>query len=321
MISMASMSSGKKGRKEKTVSKTNVPDKVAFINRYGTFSYRLWRKRLIRDLDTKKHESLSVKLKRADMQLTPEIYISMIYLTAILAFTASLCVSFFLFFIILQNPTWYLFVLALTAIVTGTSVAILPLSMQMRMSKRRMEMEKELPFMVSELSIMASTGLSPIEIIRRMSLRDVNYNIKVELKKVVFKTDVEGKDIVTALGEAARESPSENFREIFWDLSNMIHQGGNLDTYLRMKADNIMNLRREIQSSMINRLATYADIYISGVVMMVLLVGVGAFLIDVTGGGEGLTADTLLLLLTYGIVPIAILVIAMLIKMTYSKSE
>jgi len=318
---MAFISSGKKGKNEKPTSRGNGSEKVAFINRYGSFSYRLWRKRLIRDLDTKKHESLSIKLKRADMQITPEIYLSIIYLTAILAFTASLCVSFVLFYVILQNTTWYLFVLGLTAIVTGASVAILPLSLQMRMSKRRMEIEKELPFMVSELSIMASTGLSPIEIIRRMSMRNVNPHIKSELKKVVFKADVEGKDIVTGLGEAARESPSENFREIFWDLSNMIHQGGNLDTYLRMKADNIMSLRRDIQSSLINRLATYADIYISGVVMMVLLVGVGAFLIDATGGGEGLTADTLLLLLTYGIVPIAILVIAMLIKMTYSKSE
>jgi flagellar protein FlaJ len=318
---MANRPKGRKGKGKGAAQDRKGAGSTPFINRYGSFSYRLWRRRLLRKLDEKAHENLSLKLKRANMQLTPELYLSMIYLTAILVSVCSFIVSYLIFGIILQNPTWYYYLLGLTAIATVAALAIFPFGVVMRTSKRRTEVEKELPFLVSELSIMASTGLSPIEIIRRMSLRDVSPMMKTELKKVVFKADVEGKDIVTALGETARESPSENFREIFWDLSNMIHQGGNLDVYLRMKADNILTLRRDIQQSLVNKLATYADIYISGVVMMVLLLGVGAFLIDATGGGQGLTADLILLLLTYAIVPIAIIVIAMLVKMTYSKTE
>ena len=126
---------------------------------------------------------------------------------------------------------------------------VLPMAVMTRRSKRGASIEKELPYTLSELAIMASTGLSPVEIFRRIAKRNEREAISAEFKKIVYKMDIEGKDLISAISEAARESPSLGFRETLWDLANMVHQGGNLDEYLRNKADDVMRMKRENQKA------------------------------------------------------------------------
>ncbi|MFP4546433.1 MAG: type II secretion system F family protein [Methanomassiliicoccales archaeon] len=290
--------------------------------RYQILAYSFYRSILERWVGTGDGEGTRERLKQADMNLTPELYLSLIFMNGTLVFVASLLVSLVLFNLLLSIPSWYMYALGLTSLATASSMLILPYGVKMRMANRKAMIDKELPFMVSELSIMASTGISPMEVIRRMATVNQNKVMRTELRKVILKTDVEGKDIVTSLGEAAKETPSEKLRELFWDLSNMIHQGGDFDDFLRMKADALLNLKRDIQKEFIDKLSTYADAYISGVMMMVLLVGIGAFLVDATGStAGGLDAETLILLLTYIIVPISVFAIGMMVSMSYSKAE
>ena len=155
-----------------------------------------------------------------------------------------------------------------------------------------------------------------------MAQRDINPAMAGEFKRIIFKIDVEGKDLITALGETAKETPSDMLRETLWDLSNMIHQGGNLDVYLRAKADEILNLKRAIQKEFIDKLTTLSDVYVSLVLIGVLFIGIAAFLIDALGTTfAGIDAQTLLLLLTFFIIPVAVFAVAMLATTAYAKSE
>jgi archaellum biogenesis protein FlaJ (TadC family) len=133
---------------------------------------------------------------------------------------------------------------------------------------------------------------------------------------------VQGKDLITALAETAKESPSTSVRESFWDLANMIHQGGNLDEYLRAKSDDVMKLRRAIQKEFIDRLTTFLDMYVSLVLVGVLMIAVGAFLINALGStAAGLNANELLLLLTFGLVPVSVAMTIILISIAYARAE
>jgi archaellum biogenesis protein FlaJ (TadC family) len=156
---------------------------------------------------------------------------------------------------------------------------------------------------------------------RHMTQRNENTPMNHEFKKIVYKIDVEGKDIISALSETAKETPSPLFRETLWDLSNMIHQGGDLDAYLRGKADTTMQVKREIQKEFIEKLATYSEIYITLVLIGVLFLGIAAFLLDATQTSMGfLNSESLLLLMAYGLVPVAIIVINVIVSMAYSKN-
>lgn len=305
--------------KEKTKEPKTIQKKgPTIIDKYKTLCYRILGKRLS---NNRRFDRLSESLKMANVKYTPGVYLSVIVITGILVTLLSLVMFTILFAFLLQSPTWLYFVLILTGITSGISFAFLPMVIRSRISSRKTQIDHELPFTLSELSILASTGLTPIKIIRHIAERSETTAMNSEFKKIVYKIDLEGKDIITALSQTAKETPSIAFREALWDLSNMIHEGGDLDEYLRQKADTTLQLKRDIQKEFIEKLGTYSEIYITLVLIGVLFMGIAAFLLDAMGSSiGGLNADSLLLLLAYGLIPIAVISINVLVSMAYSKS-
>lgn len=288
-----------------------------FLEKYKKTAYHLFGKKF----EQKKHQNLEENLIKADMNYTPAIFFSFITLNTLIITLISIPIFYLIFNVIIQHELWLIYIIVLTAVNISTSIVIFPLLLKMKISNKKVRTEQDLPFALSELSVLASTGLTPIKIVRHMSKNSGSQAIKNEFQKLVHKIDIEGKDIVTATGEVAKETPSNTFRETLWDLANMIHQGGDIDTYLRQKADQTMQLRRDIQEEFIETLSTYSEIYISLVLIGVLFIGIAAFLLDALGEtAMGIDAETLLILLAYGLIPVAVIVVNIIISSAYSKS-
>ena len=291
--------------------------KKDFMDIYKTIAFRTvgWKTK-----KQKTNEALLTKLKRADIPFTPEIYHAVILFTLILIIPPSLLFFYFMFNIMIQSSQWILYVLGLTAITAIFSGAYFPFVVQSKISNRKQQINRELPFALSELSILASTGLTPIKIFRQIAQRQEQSTLTSEFKKIVYKTDIEGKDLITALSESAKESPSDEYREALWDIANMVHQGGDLDIYLRDKADTTMQLKRDIQKEFIEKLGTYSEMYISLVLVGILFLGIAAFLLDAMGSTMGnVDAESLILMMTYGLIPVAVIAINIIVSMAYSK--
>jgi flagellar protein FlaJ len=290
-----------------------------FVSRYRTFCYRLLGQRFD---SGEGQEAIAERLQRAGMNITPGMHYSVEAFTAVIAAVVGFAVSFLLFFVGLHSTQWFLYVLVITAIAVGATVGGFNFLLTSRIANRKDELERELPFTLSELSVLASTGSSPIRLVRRMASRDHDPAMTGEFRRVVYKTDVQGKDLITALAETAKESPSTSVREAFWDLANMIHQGGSLDEYLRAKSDDVLKVRRLVQEEFIERLTTFLDMYVSLVLVGVLMIAVAAFLINALGStAAGLNANELLLLLTFGLVPVSVAMTIILISIAYARAE
>ena len=289
------------------------------VSRYRVFCYHLLGERLDRG---EPDEILADRLKQAGINASPGMHRSVEILTTIFSVVGAFASGLVLFLFLLRIPDWYAY-LALEVGVTFVAVlAGFRFLLSTRIANRKDRLDRELPFTLSELSVLASTGTSPIRLMRRMAQRDHDPAMTAEFRKIVYKTDAQGKDLITALAETAKESPSTSVREAFWDLANMIHQGGNLDEYLRTKSDDVMKLKRLIQKEFIERLSTFLDMYVSLVLVGVLMIAVGAFLINALGStAEGLDANELLLLLTFGLVPVAVVMTIVLISIAYAKAE
>jgi flagellar protein FlaJ len=295
------------------------PAESPFIKRYRAFCYRVLGERFDRGIES---EELAERLKQAGVNATPGMHRSVLVITTVLAEVVTFVTSLILFALFLHARNWYSYVLLITGITFIATTAAFRFLVGTRISNRREQLERELPFTLSELSVMASTGMSPIDLVRRMARRNHDPAMTSEFKKVVYKTDVQGKDLITALAETAKESPSNSLREAFWDIANMIHQGGNLDEYFRTKSDDVLKLKRLSQKEFIERLTTFLDMYVSLVLIGVLMIAVGAFLLNAFGStAAGLDANALLLLLTYGLVPIAVAMTSILISMAYARAE
>jgi archaeal flagellar protein FlaJ len=268
------------------------------------------------------NEHLAGRLKQAGLNVTPGMYLSVMYLSTILGTIGSFLVSLVLFHFVVSTPLWWGYVLLITGVTAGAVYGGLYSIINSRIANRKDQLDRELPFTLSELSVIASTGASPIRLIRRMAQRDHDPALTGEFKRIIYKTDIQGKDLITALAETAKESASPSVRDAFWDLANMIHQGGNLDEYLRSKSDAVLHLKRLVQKEFIERLSTFLDMYVALVVVGVLMIAVGAFLINAFGQtAAGLDADQLLVLLTFGMVPLAVIATIMMISMAYARAE
>jgi archaeal flagellar protein FlaJ len=268
------------------------------------------------------NEHLAGRLKQAGLHVTPGMYLSVMYLSTILGTIGSFLISLVLFHLVVSTPLWWGYVLLITGVTAGAVYGGLYSLINSRIANRKDQLDRELPFTLSELSVIASTGASPIRLIRRMAQRDHDPALTGEFKRIIYKTDIQGKDLITALAETAKESASPSVRDAFWDLANMIHQGGNLDEYLRSKSDAVLHLKRLIQKEFIERLSTFLDMYVALVVVGVLMIAVGAFLINAFGQtAAGLDADQLLVLLTFGMVPLAVIATIMMISMAYARAE
>lgn len=291
----------------------------AFLKRYRSFCYRILGERFDRQPG---YDLLAERLKQAGLNVSPGLHRSVVLITTVSAVAATFVLSVLLFAVGLKLALWYEYAGLLTGITLAATSGTFRFMVTTRISNRRGQLEKELPFTLSELSVLASTGTSPIELVRRMARRDHDPAMTGEFRKVVYKTDIQGKDLITALGETAKETPSEPLRESLWDLANMIHQGGGLDEYLRSKSEDVLKLKRLAQKQFIERLTTFLDMYVSLVLISVLMIAVGAFLLNALGStAAGLDANSLLLLLTYGLVPLAVVVTAILISMAYARAE
>lgn len=290
-----------------------------FIKRYRSFCYHLLGERFDRGIES---EELAERLKQAGVNATPGMHRAVLLITTLIAVVVTFSISVILFGLFLRSGNWYAYVALITGVTFLATTAAFRFLVGTRISNRREQLDRELPFTLSELSVMASTGMSPIDLVRRMARRDHDPAMTSEFKKVVYKTDVQGKDLITALAETAKESPSNSLRESLWDIANMIHQGGNLDEYFRNKSDDVLKLKRLTQKEFIERLTTFLDMYVSLVLIGVLMIAVGAFLLNAFGStAAGLDANALLLLLTYGLVPIAVAMTSILISMAYARAE
>jgi len=294
-------------------------ERGVFLRRYRTFCYRLLGERFDRGIAS---EELAERLKQAGLNATPGLHRAVLVVTTLIALGAMLATSLVVFLVVLALPTWYEYVGVLTGLAVLATFGSLTLLVGTRITNRKGQLERELPFTLSELSVLASTGMSPIALVRRMARRTHDPAMTGEFKKVVYKTDIQGKDLITALAETARESPSTSLRETLWDLANLIHQGGNLDEYLRSKSDDVLKLKRLTQREFIERLSTFLDMYVSLVLIGVLMIAVGAYLINAFGStAEGLDANELLILLAYGIVPLSVAMTTILISIAYARAE
>jgi len=290
-----------------------------FVGRYQTFCYKLVGAHFERSSGATK---LGARLQQAGVNVTPGMHRAVMLVTLVISVVGVFVASIVIFHALMHIPLWYAYVLILTGITFAAVAGGFTFSVTSRVTNRKDQLERELPFTLSELSVLASTGMSPIQLMRRMAQRQHDPAMTAEFKTLIYKTDIQGKDIITALSETAKECPSTSVREALWDLANMIHQGGDLDDYLRGKSDDILKLRRLVQKEFIERLTTFLDMYVTLVIVGVLMIAVGAFLLNAFGStADGLDANTLLLLLTFGLVPLAVIMTVLLIGIAYARVD
>lgn len=262
-------------------------------------------------------------LYQVDAEMTPGMFLSIWILTTVLVTGLMLAISLAIFYLPaspFHTEQPWLYVLLLTGAGAGAVGGGFPFYLQNQISNKKMDIERKLPYALSFMSILSSSGATPLEIIRRIGREDYGH-ISNEFKKVLFRTDVLGEDAVTAMHALVSNTPSELFRDICIDITNIIYSGGGLKSYLEAKSKELMAIRRQIYREFVDSLSVYAEGYLGGIIMIITLAVLGIVISGALGIEFGfLTPTQMFDVLVYVVTPVVNLVFLQMLGVKYATT-
>jgi flagellar protein FlaJ len=146
-------------------------------------------------------------------------------------------------------------------------------------------------------------------------------HISNEFKKVLFRTDVLGEDAVTAMHSLVNNTPSDPFRDICIDITNIIYSGGGLKGYLEAKSKELMASRRQVYKEFVESLAVFAEGYLGGIIMVITLAVLGIVISGTLGIELGpLTPVQMFNVLIYVVTPVVNIIFLAMLGVKYSTT-
>ncbi len=190
-----------------------------------------------------------------------------------------------------------------------------------RSDKLKRELDDELAFTTGYMAILTSAGVPPEKVFHSISMLSVPLAITKEAKDVVRGVNLFGQDIISALENVSRRSPSKKLQEMLEGFISTIHAGGNLTTYLQEKSRQHMKLKRIGLKKFSDTLSILSELYVAilltGPLILVIMLSVMAML---GGGNLGLLNPNLLLnLLTYLGIPVGAVIFLVILDAATPK--
>jgi flagellar protein FlaJ len=273
---------------------------------FQSIAYRLFGSKISRVLPL--FQDLSLHLQRAGLKTGFRVYISLtVFSTLLIALAVLVSVPCLLIFMF-NVPVFPAFLFGLGGGLFAVAFSVLGFYIYpvYRADKFRRELEDELAFTAGYMSILASAGVPPEKIFHSLSNLPIPLAVSAEAKNVIRDVNLFGLDIISALEQASKRTPSERFREMLEGFISTIHSGSNLAAYLREKSKQHMKLKRISLRKFSDTLSMLSEFYVAilvtGPLLLIIMLAVMAMM---GGGGLGLLGPDLLLnILTYIGIPI-----------------
>ncbi len=239
-------------------------------------------------------------LKRANMKISIYEYLSMIMFTLFLI-TIFFLGFFFVLYYYFRLNIFFLIILPITLLIAFLILYMYPGFVA---SNRRRDIESKLAYSVTYMSAMAEAGVAPIIIFENIAKSPLYGEITEEAKNIAIESKIFGKDIVSVLADYSFVTPSKKFSDLLQGIVTTIRSGGDLNVYLKNKADGIMFDYRETRKEFTDTLGIYSEIFISFIFLILLLiVTISIFKLFSAQKLGPFTYDDILNILTYIVVP------------------
>jgi flagellar protein FlaJ len=250
-------------------------------------------------------QDLGPSLQKGGIKISLQAYVSLTLLMTGLSFTAALG-STLVVAAMLGVPLLFTILFALAVgILSGAGTFGLIYGLPGFLASNRCKrMDLELPYVASHLSILATAGLPPARMFKLLEDSATTPQVASEANEITRDVEVLGQDIITALEAERVRSPSKTFAEILEGFVATIRSGGSLTGYLQDATRVVMDLRRVAAKQLVESLATFAEVYVTLMVVFPLLVIVMFSVMSIIGSGlGGFSTTAMMTLVTYLIIP------------------
>lgn len=257
-----------------------------------------------------KYPSIFVRVKdslpKANIRITFKSYMSMAFLSSMIAYLGSLITMFVALSIvkisIMMRIMYMIFAPLTIAIACFVFISFFPY--QKAMSRKR-SIETNLPFVMTHMGAVAESGIPPYLIFRLISQFKEYGEVSKEMEKIVRSVDTFGVDPLTAVREVAERTPSDSLKQVLLGFVTTTESGGNIKNFLKSAGAQALFEWRMKREKFLQQLETYAEFY-TGLLIAAPLFMIALFavmnMIQPTMGGYGIL--DLMKLSIYVIVPV-----------------
>jgi flagellar protein FlaJ len=228
-------------------------------------------------------------LERARIKIYPETYVSLMLFAAVLTIPVSvICAVIVLLYGFI--PVIFLIPLPLFVLI---GFFLVPMS---RAGERAANLEREMPFASSYISVMASGGIAPYSSFKRLSEVELLPGMKSEAREIIKDVEIFGIDPLTAIERAAKKNPLDIFKDFLSGYASTVIIGGDIGHFLERKAEDIFKARALRVRAAAERLGMLLETFIIVNVMMSLCFYI-MFSVENIGGGVGGGGSTSMIIL------------------------
>ena len=246
---------------------------------------------------------------KSNLEILPRSYLSMMLMTSLLAFVASIfLIIFFLFFSFgieipfitlasesiwsrLVKTFWMLIVFPLA------SFALLYLYPGLERKSDENKINQELPFATIHMSAVSGSMIDPTKIFSILVSTGDYPNISKQFVKLLNQINLQGSSLVNSLRSTAFNSPSEKLSDLMGGLATTITSGGDLPDFFEKRAQSLMLDYRLEKEKYAKTAETFMDIYISVVIAAPMILMLLLIMMNVSGLGGGVSAGTISLIM------------------------
>ena len=216
-----------------------------------------------------KNPKLDHDLRSAHITIAADQYMMLTLLmtmfSGVLILMLGVCLTVFGIELPLPIPLWVIIVGAVILVPVGVFFCFY-FYPALEASGRKNKIEQDLPYAITYMQALSST-VTLYTIFRNVyDAADLYGEVSRECGLIVRDVELFGEDLLTAIENTIKVTPSENFRELLNDLALVYRSGGNLTNFFNAKSESYRELARQEMDSLLQFLEMIAEIYVTAFV-------------------------------------------------------
>jgi len=277
---------------------------------YTKISSRFFSKVSIKLMNKETFSKMEDELVKANLSYTPNGYVSIILMTTFLSlFFGGFLFFFFLFFnfsaalpiisraqetidIRFLRTFW---ILIFVPVATFFLMYLYP---SVEKKSAEVAIDSELPFATISMSAISGSMMNPARIFEILISTNEYPALKKEFTKMINEINLYGYDLVSALKNTAKNSPSKRLSELLNGLATTITSGGDLAGFFEERAETLLFNYRISQERSSRAAETFMDIYISLLIAAPMILMLLLIIMKISGLGITMSFLTLSFLIS-----------------------
>lgn len=272
--------------------------------------------------------SMREKLIKAGITLNHVVYISSMIFWTMVSSLAALIFSVIIFSFLLPtlglgfSPRLTILGAVLTPAATGgITFIVFQFYPNYRVGVRKIEIEKNLVYATNFMKILTGAGATSEEVFLSLAKVGKIYGVERSARAIIRDVEILGLDILSALDEESRRSPSYEYSTLLQGYISTVNTGGDIGFYLSAMADGFLESRKRLLSRIIGQLNMAGEIFIAALVAFPIILITILSIMGFFGGqvAGGLSPPQIMMILVYVLIPVTALAILVLIDSIMSS--